>query len=808
MDVKERERMCEVVELLLTSGEPQLDKDLHGELKSLARKSDIHTRACFEIVFGELQYDNARARLSCFQIIRDFARRSKLFRGLLCSNERFPEFLKLTIGFDADEPLPDPAAAAKSLREQALRFVKYLNGAYGGSSRYISLGYEFLRDTVHVDFDNLEQEVQRDVAREEERRRRERVVSDLNEDKYVRMLKSFPGFIGEVEEVLAQVVSCYRLLFPEHMIFLESEMGGLSSASSSSVGGGGKEKGAGEGEASVENMSPDEFVRRHGLASRHYKLTINLGSRPGRMRVVRNEDNAAILDTLRESIALVGNRYLKNISEWLSVLVKVKANEEPRKSEHERVLKGLIDVKQKLTQTLGQYEEIEMKNDYELDPEERKEALNGIDAEANLEYLTSGEDSDFEEVESFAEPAPVEDDAATRGRMFPSAKWTEENGVLFDKSKRNTGDKRFHAGTESRNPKPEEGGVWKENSFISRRYDTNDPAFNIEFSSDYSPKVGNDNSEDGAKRAGVRKSKVDVGGEKKKYLPYVKPKRDSLPSSSNGKGKEVERGGLSSEKTPRQQVEGASGSGSSVKRGASRDVKGKGKMTKEELMKKAPVVQFGPDLEYWEMDKIPLNTNAGFEELRRFWSMNDGKEDEQFLPDSEAAKLRKRRVKFEELENSMKKSWACRAPLRSGKLCARRDKVNCPFHGKIVGRDNMGIPNGEDAEERAEALKRQEQVLRGQEVNPDELWKTMRDSIERETGVEMSVKRTTSGRKKRKTTNNRTKLEEMDKPVETSRNRLRRKVMNPSAMKRAAVTMDVLQEQKTRDKHSNTFMAL
>lgn len=34
----------------------------------------------------------------------------------------------------------------------------------------------------------------------------------------------------------------------------------------------------------------------------------------------------------------------------------------------------------------------------------------------------------------------------------------------------------------------------------------------------------------------------------------------------------------------------------------------------------------------------------------------------------------------------------CRALLPSGRLCPRRDLINCPFHGKIIPRDEEGLP--------------------------------------------------------------------------------------------------------------------
>lgn len=36
--------------------------------------------------------------------------------------------------------------------------------------------------------------------------------------------------------------------------------------------------------------------------------------------------------------------------------------------------------------------------------------------------------------------------------------------------------------------------------------------------------------------------------------------------------------------------------------------------------------------------------------------------------------------------------WVCRAPMSNGKLCPRKDRIKCPFHGPIVARDEQGQP--------------------------------------------------------------------------------------------------------------------
>ena len=34
----------------------------------------------------------------------------------------------------------------------------------------------------------------------------------------------------------------------------------------------------------------------------------------------------------------------------------------------------------------------------------------------------------------------------------------------------------------------------------------------------------------------------------------------------------------------------------------------------------------------------------------------------------------------------------CRAPLKNGHLCPRKDMIRCPFHGIIIPRDEHGVP--------------------------------------------------------------------------------------------------------------------
>ncbi|KAJ2796397.1 hypothetical protein H4R20_005543 [Coemansia guatemalensis] len=104
----------------------------------------------------------------------------------------------------------------------------------------------------------------------------------------------------------------------------------------------------------------------------------------------------------------------------------------------------------------------------------------------------------------------------------------------------------------------------------------------------------------------------------------------------------------------------------------------------DKLRESAPVVSYGPDLAYWGESEVNANT-SGFEIRHRFLG---SARDEPVMSDAARQSLQMRAVYYPEPERTVIK--ACRAPLKNGKLCPRRDLVKCPFHGVIIPRDEQG----------------------------------------------------------------------------------------------------------------------
>ncbi|ORX48428.1 hypothetical protein BCR36DRAFT_354771 [Piromyces finnis] len=120
----------------------------------------------------------------------------------------------------------------------------------------------------------------------------------------------------------------------------------------------------------------------------------------------------------------------------------------------------------------------------------------------------------------------------------------------------------------------------------------------------------------------------------------------------------------------------------------------------KELYKTAPVVEFNDDLLYWGRTKIQFNEFSGMERSHRFFGVSEGNN---YISDETLERLQKRAIYFPKKERIIYPE--CRAKMPNGTLCKRRDKENCPYHGKIIPRDDEGNPiNPEDENNLAKSM--------------------------------------------------------------------------------------------------------
>lgn len=106
---------------------------------------------------------------------------------------------------------------------------------------------------------------------------------------------------------------------------------------------------------------------------------------------------------------------------------------------------------------------------------------------------------------------------------------------------------------------------------------------------------------------------------------------------------------------------------------------------KNKLLAEAPVVTWGPYLDNWGSNRDFLANQRGLD-LESHWGRVD---EDAVIPAHKIAELSVHATVYEEEPVEI---FPCRAPLRKGGLCQRRDLKTCPFHGPIIPRDDEGKP--------------------------------------------------------------------------------------------------------------------
>ncbi|XP_064344977.1 UV-stimulated scaffold protein A isoform X4 [Camelus dromedarius] len=208
---------------------------------------------------------------------------------------------------------------------------------------------------------------------------------------------------------------------------------------------------------------------------------------------------------------------------------------------------------------------------------------------------------------------------------------------------------------------------------------------------------------------------------------------------------------------------------------------------------RAPVVPFGVDLCYWGREQLPAREMLQSDSEHRFWKPLEADVGEDGAAVSES--LWSRRIpfagQFEPVQHQ------CRAPRPDGRLCQRQDRLKCPFHGKIIPRDEAGRPL--HPEDRAQEQRQQLQRPAGR---PD--WQDpefMRD-VEAATGVDLGSSRSRGrgqGRRRKHPG-----LTDLRRQADTARARIAKKVFAKAAVQRVVTAMNQM-DQRKHEKFANQF---
>ncbi|KAG6430250.1 hypothetical protein SASPL_108313 [Salvia splendens] len=104
---------------------------------------------------------------------------------------------------------------------------------------------------------------------------------------------------------------------------------------------------------------------------------------------------------------------------------------------------------------------------------------------------------------------------------------------------------------------------------------------------------------------------------------------------------------------------------------------------RSELLAEAPVLNWGSFLDRWGPNEDVMANQRGLD-VEGHWGRVD---QDAVIPAEKIAELSMRASVYEE---KPLKIQPCRAPLKNGALCQRKDFRVCPFHGPIIPRDDEG----------------------------------------------------------------------------------------------------------------------
>ncbi|WAR22389.1 UVSSA-like protein [Mya arenaria] len=214
---------------------------------------------------------------------------------------------------------------------------------------------------------------------------------------------------------------------------------------------------------------------------------------------------------------------------------------------------------------------------------------------------------------------------------------------------------------------------------------------------------------------------------------------------------------------------------------------------KKSLLEKAPVVAFGVDIEHWESpDKIKPAAKVRYDDASRFWVAErdpDDLETGEQGGSEEVASLTRRTFTYTGEFEPVK--WKCRAPLSNGKLCERMDRVKCPFHGPVIGRDNEGQPTEAEDIDRLNRERIHREIEEASTSNGDNS----------EGGARGKGKGKGKGKAKKRKYPNLTDIQD----TETSRSRLEAKIFNRTTLRKVNNALDAASMKKLAEKFSNQF---
>ncbi|NXD62141.1 UVSSA protein, partial [Eolophus roseicapillus] len=737
------QRLAELVEELTTSGEPRLEPGKMKELKKICKSSDEHISHAYHLLLTRLREEHAEMRFSAFQIVQELFSRSHQFRTLLISN--FQDFLDLTVGIDHEQPLPPPKEVAQKLRKETIKSVQEWHEKYGEAYKKLALGYHFLKQNKKVDFEDVHARTMAERRREEEKQKR---LDNVYKAKAERAEKEMEEMSQEIADILTEMENCFRLLLPDPFDFTVHDT---------------------ELEPNKE-MSANEDRSASPWSS-------------------QMEVNQSYLECMDDEQPCCSKDILSQC-----VRTDKELDEKQEKSEQKDLDGGTCPEVQSGVPALDDDDDYEtfvrnhglISHKYTLDIEISTADIKVRENEDNTAIINNVMDAH----------------RLLRNKFWPSVQsWIQ----LFTKAGIN--DDRLRCAIDLKNKMETAMKKYKEMniSFKARKRkvmkalddddddDDEDEFVEVPEKEGYEPHIPDHlRKEYGLEPQSPPKALVgttSTGPAPLSSHTQLKENEDELDPTCAAATLKLIR-----DKLPKLPALHASDSATTEPAGLEEPDSKRRKL--EEERAKAPLMPFGLDLHYWGQDQPSAGKILKFASEHRFWAPSEVEEEVENKEISEMLKTRYITFagKFEPVKHK------CRARMPDGRLCERQDRIKCPFHGKIIPRDESGIPINAEDRAREEKMRFEKQAAQPEWRDPE----FMRE-IEAATGVDLGSSKINGKEGKKKGKKKKyPNLTDLKQQANTSRSRLEKKVFNKGAMKRVVKAMNRV-DQRKHEKFANQF---
>ncbi|KAI9561766.1 hypothetical protein GHT06_012727 [Daphnia sinensis] len=309
----------QIIENIVSSGLKQIDELKMRKIKNICRISDVYVNEAFKIVMHQLSQMHSEIRLSSLLIIKELFQKSHHFRELLIADFQF--FSKLVLEIDPNAPLPPPLAALKQLKVLATKTIKEWHETYGETYKKLKIGFQYLKNSKLVDFEDMEA---RSVQERQRIQEKETKLTAVRQAKLKALNEEVTTEEIEINDCLTQIENGLELLLPDEFAIHAPN----------------------RCENPDTNTDTCDF-RAHGI-SNNATFSLVIDVQPFQVIEV-SQDNQEIIRYMQDQYRLLTVRWLPAVFKWNITSAKLGAEE--------KLQKRILDLKIKVELTIKKYQE-------------------------------------------------------------------------------------------------------------------------------------------------------------------------------------------------------------------------------------------------------------------------------------------------------------------------------------------------------------------------------------------------------------------------------------------------------------------